>query len=199
MRTSNCKCEVCGKPLYRRPFELAKIRYVACMEHRYEMQRRYESTDAQKAALELGRCLKGTNRLEGIPKSPESNRKRSESHKAWCAANPDKVAARAKKIRGENHYLWNGGSSRLNTAIRRLTEHRNWMDAIKSRDLKCKACGSQKHLESHHIIPLALLVEKNGIKNRDQARECAALWDLSNGITLCQKCHYRVHGRKYAD
>ena len=198
MRTPNTECCICGKPLYRRPFELAKVRYVACMEHRAEAARQREPTDAQKSALALGR-VPGTNNREGYKHREESKLKASESHKAWCAANPDKVKARGEKTRGENHYRWKGGASQLNASIRRLTENRKWMDSIKARDGKCSVCGATENLEAHHIIPLSVLIEANGIKNREQARECAELWNLSNGVTVCMKCHYEIHGRKYED
>lgn len=153
-------------------------------------------TDKQLAALALGR-QKGINHLSGIPKSDESKRKRSTSIKAWCAANPDKVLARGAKNSGPNNYRWNGGSSRLNTAIRRLTENRKWMDEIKARDRQCTRCGSEQGLESHHKTGLAVLIEQLGIASRDDARQHAAvLWDLDNGVTLCQPCHYDEHGRK---
>jgi len=153
-------------------------------------------TDKQLTALALGR-RKGTNNLAGIPKSAESKRKRSASIKAWCAANPDKVQERGAKNRGPNNYRWNGGSSRLNTAIRRLTENRKWMDAIKARDGHCTRCGSEQALESHHKTGLAALIERLGIASREDARQHAAeLWNLDNGITLCQPCHYDEHGRR---
>ena len=158
---------------------------------------RFPLTEAQKAALALGR-EKGTNHLNGIPKSEESKRKRSVSISRWCADNPDKVAERGEKIRGENNYRWNGGSSRFNTSIRRLTEHRKWMDGVRARDGKCLQCGRSDCLESHHIVPLSELLLQNNIKTREQARSCAALWDLSNGIALCIPCHYSRHGRHYA-
>lgn len=198
MRKTNCKCEVCGKALYRRPYELAKIRYVVCIEHRAEMQHRAEITEAQLEALKLGR-VKGTNHLEGIPKSPESNRKRSESHKAWCAENPDKVVARAKKIRGDNHYLWNGAGLPLNRDINHSPKNRTWKKNIRERDGACRVCGSVKRLESHHIIPISVLVKKYKIETRKQAYECEEFWNLSNGLTLCRKCHGEVHGRVYVD
>ena len=153
-------------------------------------------TDAQRAALALGR-QKGTNHLRGIPKSEESKRKRSVAMKAWCAANPDKVKQRASKNSGPNNYRWNGGSSRLNVAIRRLTEHRRWMDAVVRRDGTCSTCGADTDLEAHHITPFAVIIAEHGITTREQARECASLWDLSNGITLCERCHCAEHGRKY--
>ena len=149
--------------------------------------------------LEKGRGIKGVNHLNGIPKSPESNIKRSISHKKFWSEHPDKALERGKKIQGSKHYKWNGGISRLNTAVRNLNENRNWQNAIKARDKKCVVCGSIDNLESHHIIPLKMLLIKYNIHTAEEARNCAELWDLSNGITLCQKCHYKVHGRKYED
>lgn len=198
MRTPNTKCTVCGKPLYRRPNELAKVRYVACMEHRNEAQERAGLTDTQKAALAIGR-RPGTNNRTGYKHREESKRKASKSHKAWCSANHDKVKERGAKTRGNNHYNWKGGCSRLNAAIRRLTENRAWMDAVKTRDGKCLVCGSTEKLEAHHIVPLAVLVGVHGITNREQARDCAAFWDLANGMTACDRCHYKIHGRQYKD
>ena len=195
-RTPNTTCIVCGKPLYRRPFEMKKTRFAACMLHRAEAQVLIGITNVQKAALSLGR-KKGTNHLEGIPKSEESKRKRSEAMTRWCAENPELVKARGAKTRGANHYRWNGGSSRLNNSIRRMTEHRKWMGAVKERDRQCAQCGSTETLESHHVVELAVLISEHNVKNRKDARNTPELWDLDNGITLCQECHYKEHGREY--
>ena len=51
MRTPNTECCVCGKPLYRRPKELARVRHVACLEHCNEAQERAGLTAAQLTAL----------------------------------------------------------------------------------------------------------------------------------------------------
>ena len=199
MRTPNCKCVVCDKPLYRRPSDQKKARFSACMLHRAEAQVLFGQTDKQKAALDLGR-EKGTNHLSGIPKSKASKQKRSVAMRRWCAENPDGVVARSRKIRGPNHYKWNGGSSRLNVSIRQMNENRKWMDAVKERDEKCVRCGSVDKLESHHAEPLVEVLERLEIKTRDDARKHAEeLWDLNNGIALCQRCHYVEHGRVYAD
>jgi len=136
MRTPNCNCLLCEKPLYRRPNELARFRHFACMEHRAEAQKVSGITDKQLAALSLGR-QKGTNHLKGIPKSAESKLKQSKSMKLWCKNNPEKALNRAKNNRGEKHYRWNGGSSKLNTSIRLMTENRKWMDSVKLRDGAC--------------------------------------------------------------
>lgn len=198
MRTPNCSCIVCGKPLYRRPSELEKVRHVACMEHRAEAQKRTGITTAQKAALSLGR-KKGTNNRLGYRHKEESKQKTSASHKAWCSANPDKVMARAAKTRAEAHYNWSGGVSKLAQSIRQMTEYRKWADAVRSRDVFCVKCGSVEKLESHHKRLFSELLQENKITNRMEARQCEALWDINNGETLCQKHHFETHGRKYAN
>lgn len=198
MRTPNCQCLVCKKPLYRRPADLAKVRHVACLAHRAEAQKLSGITPAQQAGLSQGR-RKGTNNRTGYAHREESKRKASESHKRWAAENQDKVAARAEKTRGERHYQWKGGLSKLGQSIRQMTEYRKWVDAVRKRDERCMQCGSVGALESHHIKPLAELIALHGIDSRPSARACPALWDISNGQTLCTPCHYKIHGRKYAD
>jgi len=198
MRTPNTECVICSKPLYRRPSDRARSRYSACSKHRGEALLKAGLTESQFASLSLGR-KPGTNNRTGYKHSEETKRKTSESHKAWCNANPDKVKARGSKTRGDNHYKWKGGSTGINLSIRRMNENRKWMDAVKKRDGKCRSCGSKENLESHHVTPMQVLIEINKITSRGEARECAALWDVSNGITLCRKCHYKLHGRKYED
>lgn len=197
MRTPNCACMVCAKPMYRRPGELARIRHVACMEHRAQAQSISGITDAQRVGLSKG-SVPGTNHRNGYTHREESKAKASAAQKAWCAANPDKVAARSEKARGPSHYRWKGGSTKLNTSIRQMTENRRWMDAVKARDGKCTRCGSMGDLESHHKTGRAALIERLGIASRADARAHAAqLFDIQNGETLCRECHYIEHGRKH--
>lgn len=200
MRTPNCKCIICGKDLYRRPYELAKTRYMACYMHRADAQRLYAPTEAQLMGLRLGRSTKGNNHLTGLPKSEESKRKCSASHKQYWHEHPDELQARGMKTRGEKHYRWNGGCTKLNISIRLMSENRKWMDSVKARDKVCTKCGGNENLESHHIKPLSAIIRALDIQNREEARvHKNVLWDLDNGITLCQKCHYREHGRTYED
>lgn len=198
MRTPNCKCVVCGKPLYRRPNELRRVRHVACFQHRNEAQMRSGITEAQYGGLALGRP-KGTNNRIGYTHKATSKRKASQANRTYWRAHPDLAIARGAKTRDELHYNWKGGSSKLNKSIRQMHEHRKWMDAIKARDGQCTQCGSLTQLESHHIVELAVLIARHGVKNRVDARQCAALWDLDNGQTLCEQCHYAAHGRRYED
>ena len=197
MRTPNTTCLVCESPLYRRPSQLARVRYAACMKCRSKAQVVSGVTAAQHRGLSLGR-VKGTNHRNGYSHRPESKAKASVSHKAFCVANPEKIAARGMKTREENHYRWKGGASKLNKSIRLMTENRRWMDAVKEQGQhKCARCCGTDKLESHHKINLSVLIERHGIKNRDDARATAKLWDIANGETLCERCHYAEHGRVY--
>lgn len=196
MRTPNCKCLVCDKPLYRRPNELAKVRHVACMAHRALAQSISGVTEAQERGLSLGR-EKGTNHRTGYRHREESKRKVAASNRAFYAANPDKAKSRGAKVRAENHYLWKGGITKLNKSIRQMHENRVWMGAVKERDGCCLRCGAAEQLETHHIKELATLIEECGVRSREDARRHAAvLWNLANGETLCEPCHYQEHGRQ---
>lgn len=175
---------------------MAKSRHAACFEHRGLAQTISGLTEKQLAGLSKGR-VKGTNNLTGIPKSKESNCKRSAAMRRWAEANPEAVKARADGHRGENHRLWKGGISQLNQAIRQTTENRKWTAAVVERDGSCRNCGSQENLEAHHIVELADLISRHGILSVDAAKRTPDLWDLSNGETLCAPCHYSLHGRIY--
>ena len=60
--------------MYRRPFEINKARYFVCKKHRSEALKLFGNTKKQNEALKLGR-EKGTNHLQGIPKSKKSKEK----------------------------------------------------------------------------------------------------------------------------
>ena len=81
---------------------------------------------------------------------------------------------------------------KLRISIRLVTKIKKLMDAVKQRDgNKCVKCGSTEKLESHHIKPFMKVIEENNIQSRDDARFCKELWDISNGITLCEKMSLR--------
>jgi 5-methylcytosine-specific restriction endonuclease McrA len=167
------------------------------MAHRAEAQKLSGITAAQQAGLTLGR-VGGDNHRTGCQQSETMKRKVSEANKRYWADHPEQLAARGEKMRGENHYQWKGGASKLNTAIRQMNENRKWMDAVKDRDGgKCVRCGSADQVESHHIAELVTLIEFHKVKTRDDARGVTAFWDLNNGETLCRQCHYAEHGRTY--
>lgn len=63
---------------------------------------------------------------------------------------------------------------------RRLYGYKQWRKAVLVRDNNlCKLCGSKKSLCAHHIL------------DAQSYREYR--YDISNGITLCKKCHMYIH------
>ena len=50
-----------------------------------------------------------------------------------------------------------------------------WARDVKKRDRRCKACGTKKNLEAHHIYPKSLYPKRK--------------YDLDNGVALCRNCH----------
>lgn len=194
MRTPNTNCVVCNKPLYRRPKELKKYLFACC----FECRSAYYKMKPVSENLVKGWGVKGTNNLEGKPKSEESKIKRSISLTEWCKVNPEKLKQRGTKIRAESHYRWNGGITYLNKAIRLMTENRKWAKLVKERDGHCVICGSIDELESDHLIPLSVIIELAGINNIEEARNNQLLWNVNNGITLCRKCHCAKDNRKYS-
>jgi len=194
MRTPNTKCSICGKPLYRRPSEFKEGREFCCAECRSELYKRRQPSPNLKLGRQKGLIKKGhKNTLE-------EKQKRAKSVKLFYQKHSEVAQIRGLKIRGVNHYNWKGGISKLQLAIRTCAENLKWIKSVLKRDnYECQICKSTKNLEVHHKIGLAKLIKDYNIKTLDDARNCEALWNIDNGITLCKKCHYKIHGKKYED
>lgn len=95
------------------------------------------------------------------------------------------------QISKENHYNWKGGFTPLYNAIRGCAVYNLWRKAVFHKDkFQCQDCGNiGGRLEAHHIYPFAKLLEDNEIISLGQAIRIEELWNINNGITLCQRCH----------
>lgn len=105
---------------------------------------------------------------------------------------------RRGKNKGVNHHNWNGGITSLYKAIRELIERKNWRVSIFKRDnFTCRICGDNKggNLVAHHIYPFANILEDFKIKSIEDAYNCDILFDINNGITLCERCHKKIHSK----
>ena len=76
------------------------------------------------------------------------------------------------------HWYENNGIGETHKK-RNSYSYRKWRKAVIERDKVCMKCGCKNNLEAHHIKPFAKYPE-------------LAL-DLKNGITLCKKCHMKLH------
>lgn len=122
----------------------------------------------------LNECNK--NRKHSI----ETKRKISEAHK------------------GDKHYNWKGGTNPLSILIRHSFEYRQWRSDVFTRDkFTCQECGDNKggNLEAHHIKSFSSILEEYNITAIEQAINCEELWNINNGITLCEICHRKQGGQ----
>lgn len=78
--------------------------------------------------------------------------------------------------------------------VRNNVREAKWSRDVRARDgNRCAECGAVHELTAHHIVGLKKLIVENGILTPEQAINCAALWDVANGITLCPACHAKRH------
>jgi hypothetical protein len=84
-------------------------------------------------------------------------------------------------ISGENSYMWNPSlSDEDRVRGRDYPEYFEFIRTVLKRDnYKCVICGSKKDCEVHHLDGYNWCKEKRT--------------DISNGITLCFKCHKSFH------
>jgi len=104
----------------------------------------------------------------------------------WQKGRPRSEEFRKKcgSLKGDKNHLWRGGVTPLIHKIRNSSEMRKWREDIFKRDnWTCQECGLRSsknqyvYLEAHHIKPFAVFPEFR--------------FRVDNGITLCEKCHYK--------
>ena len=111
----------------------------------------------------------------------------------------------SKAMSGDKHYNWQGGITPLGKAIRKLFEYNQWRHSIFVRDnFTCQKCGANKSgiLEAHHTPKEFAEILAEFLQEYDQfspyddkdtlvrlAIKYEPFWDVSNGETLCKKCH----------
>ena len=138
----------------------------------------------------MSKAHKGKNHhFYGKECSEERKRKISDSNKGVGAGKNNPMYGRLR----ENAPNWKGGSSSLYYIIRALYQYRKWRSVIFERDhWICQTCNKRENnikLIVHHIKPFRKILKDNNIKTREEAVECNELWNIDNGVTLCEKCH----------
>lgn len=131
-----------------------------------------------------------------IPCNPEKKEKLRLSNLGKTRS-ADTRRRNSEAKRQENHPRWQGGLTALNKAIRNCFEYTKWRTEVFLRDnFACTepSCliAASGNLEAHHIEPLAQLIRDNNIRSVTDAISCAALWDITNGRTLCKPCHEKT-------
>lgn len=92
--------------------------------------------------------------------------------------------------RGEKSSNWKGGRTTLVKQIRKNYKYRQWRDDVFMRDdFTCQECGHRGILNAHHIKSFSIILEEYEITTLEEALLCNELWNINNGITLCEECH----------
>lgn len=98
-------------------------------------------------------------------------------------------------MKGNKHPNWRGGVTPLAEAIRKCLEYKAWRKAVFERDKHtCQLCGDSRggNLVADHIYAFSWILEDHEITSMEQALQCAHLWDVLNGRTLCEECHEKT-------
>jgi hypothetical protein len=95
-------------------------------------------------------------------------------HKPW------NTGIKRPEFSGPKHPFWKGGTSNINSIIRKSLEYKLWRVAVFERDeytcQECKTTGCELH--AHHIKPFSLFPELR--------------LAIDNGVTLCVLCHKKT-------
>jgi len=86
---------------------------------------------------------------------------------------------------GKNAHNWQGGKTAKSRILRRSAKWKKWREAVFTRDnYTCQICGRKRKkgdrvvLEPHHLKPFAHFPKLR--------------FEISNGQTLCYKCHQKT-------
>jgi len=92
--------------------------------------------------------------------------------------------------RGSKCKFWKGGKTKKNKILRCRAKYKRWRNKVFKRDnYTCQKCetksgqGKKIYLHAHHI--------------KDFAKYPKLRYQIENGITLCNKCHYLKHSHKF--
>jgi 5-methylcytosine-specific restriction endonuclease McrA len=97
----------------------------------------------------------------------------------------------------------NNNFQQIIKVIRGSTKYSDWRLKVFERDrFTCQKCGAKGvELNAHHIKQFIQIIKELEqqyplLDLYDIAMMSKELWDINNGITLCKKCHKKVHNEK---
>lgn len=86
---------------------------------------------------------------------------------------------------------------KLKREIRGCKEFKEWREKVLIKyNQKCSNCGlGGDWLEAHHKKSFDEILIENKIETLEEAKNCAILFDVENGLCLCSQCHYDEHSK----
>jgi 5-methylcytosine-specific restriction endonuclease McrA len=101
----------------------------------------------------------------------------------------------AERVRGSKNVNWKGGVTPLMAQIRHHQKNKEWrVSVFEVHGYVCQECGQKGgNLNAHHVVTFESLIKEHSIRTLEAALDCDKLWDVENGMTLCEKCHNTIH------
>ena len=93
---------------------------------------------------------------------------------------------------GAKNGSWKGGITPLLIKIKRLTEYKDWQKRVFKRDnYTCRSCfkRGRQNITAHHLVSFSFIVRMLKVRTVEEARKEIMLWNIRNGVTLCDDCH----------
>jgi len=188
----NRHCTVCNKEFYVPKWKLERGEGKYCSWSCHNIKRKEyipwnkglprDEETKKKISKKLIGIKTGRSPMRGKKQSPETISKRVQ--KLIGQKRSIEVRKKFSEIRkGKNSPFWRGGISKINKDIRHSLEYRIWREAVFERDnYTCQNCKKRGgYLEADHIKPFSLYIELRFV--------------VSNGRTLCKKCHKEIGWR----
>lgn len=198
-------CVICGKSFMSNPSSLKRGRKYCSKECYYKgIKLNWENPEYKSKLIEISKIVqnrpdmialhkeKGYTRIQSdATKQILSEMRKGENNPYYGKHHPGEVL---EKMRGENNGSWKGGITTLYDAIRSCNEYGVWRLMVFKRD-GYRDCfsGMRGNIHAHHIKSFCSIIEENNITNLDEARSCAALWDINNGVTMLESTHMAHH------
>ena len=189
-------CVICGRPFSVQPYrkDTAKCCSVSCVRKYTGMKNKTGRIYIEKTCVYCGKIV----RKLSFNKTAKQHFCNFGCYGKWLSENRsgENSPTYGKPGRGgKDHYNWKGGISSLTSIIRGCFKNKAWRIEVFKRDnYTCQICeewGGRLH--AHHIKWFSIILEENNIKTLTEALHCDELWDINNGITLCKKCHNKIH------
>lgn len=163
------KCPVCGKTSYRYPSQIAKGYKNYCSKKCwYSVMGEHQAKNPKRVKIWDNIRKKGNETNRG--------RKLTEEHLKKI-----RQASRKNARYGSKSNLWKGGVSDKWNRIRNGWRYKEWRRKVLERDnYTCRECSAKKNkMHAHHI--------------KSFSRYKKLRYVVSNGKTLCSKCHSKYH------
>ena len=164
----------------------------------YEHKRPSEVTRLRISLANRGRVTWNKGKHWDRSKYPVTEKTRLATSLAHKGKHPSQETRRkvsltkiSQALYGEKSASWKGGYSSIDRPCRQMPEYRQWRSDVFSRDnWTCQTCHQRAiYVTAHHIKGFSKMIRENNIRSIGDARTCMELWDVSNGVTLCEPCH----------